>query len=87
MKLKSSCLGCFAAFSCGTRMEIINLLQEKGKISVLEITKSFHVTQPTITHHLKYLKNVHILSSKKEGRHVYYFLHPKCNENICHIFS
>lgn len=87
MKLKSSCLGCFAGLSCGTRMEIINLLQEKGKMNVSDIAKSFNVTQPTITHHLLYLKEVKILRSKKEGRHVYYSLHPKCNDNMCQIFS
>lgn len=87
MKLKSSCLGCFAGLSCSTRMEIINLLQEKGRMSVLEIARFFKLTQPTITHHLQYLKDVKILSAKKEGRFVYYFLHPKCKENICQIFS
>lgn len=87
MQLKSSCAGCFAGLSCDTRLGIINLLTEKGKLSVLEIVKHFQVTQPTITHHLKYLQDSKILDSKKEGRKVYYFLHPKCSKNMCKIFS
>lgn len=87
MKLDSGCVGCFAGLSCGARVEIINLLQKNGPMSVLEIVKNFNQSQPTITHHLKYLKEVKILTSKKEGRKVYYSLHPRCKEEICDLFS
>jgi len=87
MKLKSGCVGCFAGLSCDARVGIINLLQTEGSLSVLEIAKHFNLTQPTITHHLKYLQKVKILSSKKQGRNIFYFLHQKCKDNICNIFS
>lgn len=80
-------MGCFAGLSCETRMEILNLLQKNGEMSVLEIAKSFNVTQPTITHHLLYLKEVKILTSHKRGRYVYYSIHPKCKKDLCKIFS
>ena len=85
MKLKSSCAGCYAGLSCGIRVEIVNLLQEKKKISVSDIAKCFKVTQPTISHHLQYLKNAGIIKSKKEGRKVYYFINPKCGSR-CGVF-
>ena len=81
----SSCAGCYAGLSCGIRVEIINLLQEKKKISVSDIAKCFKVTQPTISHHLQYLKDAGIIKSKKEGRKVYYFINPKCGGN-CGVF-
>ena len=62
-------------------MEIINLLEKNDRLPVMEITKHFKLTQPTITHHLNYLKNVGILKSKKEGRQVFYFLNPKCKDS------
>lgn len=86
MSLGSSCAGCFAGLSCSTRIEIVNLLEEKGTMSVLEIAKHFNVTQPTVTHHLQYLKESGILQSNKEGRKVYYFIHPKCHSKNCKIF-
>jgi len=86
MDFNNSCSGCFAGLSCGIRIEIINLLKEKKKLSVSEIAKNFKVTQPTITHHLQYLKESEILTSKKEGRMVFYSLNPKCNKG-CGLFE
>ncbi len=89
MKLSSACAGCFAGLSCGTRIEILNLLSEKDEMSVLEIAHHFQVTQPTITHHLKYLREVGLLSSHKEGTKVFYSLSQpdSCKNYDCEIFS
>lgn len=87
MSISLGCAGCFAGLSCDVRIQILNLLQEKKEMSVLEIAKLFQVTQPTITHHLKYLQDAGILTSKKEGRKVYYSIHPKCGKDLCHLLS
>lgn len=86
MKLKNDCVGCFAGLSCSSRIEIINLLKEKGKLSVGQIAQHFQITQPTISHHLQYLEETEILISEKVGRKVYYSLHPKCKKKNCQIF-
>jgi ArsR family transcriptional regulator len=85
MNFDSKCAGCFAGLSSGIRVEIINLLQAKKRLSVMEITKNFDLTQPTITHHLKYLKNAGVLKSQKEGRKIYYYIDPKCSDS-CGVF-
>jgi ArsR family transcriptional regulator len=87
MKLSSACAGCFAGLSCQARIEMINLLQEKGEMSVMEIAKHFKLKQPTITHHLQYLKEAGVLASKKKGRKVYYFITDKCKKGECGIFG
>lgn len=87
MKLTSACAGCFAGLSCQTRIGIINLLQEKKEMSVTEIANYFNLKQPTITHHLQYLKDVGVLDSKKKGRKVYYFITERCKEGECGIFG
>ena len=87
MKLKSICCSCFEGLANDTRVAIINLLQEKGKISVSEIAGHFKLRQPTITHHLHYLEKAGLLASKKEGRQVFYSLHPKCEKGECHVFT
>lgn len=87
MKLHSSCSGCFAGLSCDKRIDILNLLQEKGAMSVLGIAKYFKVTQPTITHHLKYLKELELIKSEKMGRQIFYSLDSKCTDTGCEIFS
>lgn len=85
MDFYPSCTGCFAGLSCDVRIDIINLLKKKKILSVLEIAKHFKVTQPTISHHLKYLEDFEVLSSKKEGRKVYYFINKKCK--TCDLFK
>lgn len=85
--MTNACSGCFAGLSCGSRMEMINLLQEKKRMSVTEIAKYFKLSQPTVTHHLKFLEEVGLLSAKKEGRMVYYSLTPECDNKDCHIFD
>jgi len=86
-RLVSTCAPCFAGLSDKTRIGIINLLLRKEKLSVLEIVKHFRLTQPTITHHLKYLEKAGVLESLKAGRRVYYFVNPKCKKEDCHLFE
>jgi ArsR family transcriptional regulator len=85
MKLKSSCADCFSGLSCQTRIGMVNLLRGK-KMSVMEIVKHFRLKQPTITHHLQYLKEAGILASEKKGRRVYYSITNKCKKGECGIF-
>lgn len=86
MKLNLDCSGCFAGLACGVRVEILGLLQKGKRMSVMEIAKHFKITQPTITHHLKYLEKAGILTSKRQGRKVYYFIDPKCGWENCEVF-
>ncbi|MDO8573964.1 MAG: metalloregulator ArsR/SmtB family transcription factor [Candidatus Daviesbacteria bacterium] len=86
MKFKTGCHKCFSALSTEARVEIVKLLQKSPRLSVLEIVGHFSLTQPTISHHLKYLEKSGILISKKEGRRVYYCLSPLCGKNECKIF-
>jgi len=86
VKFMTSCASCFAGLSDKTRVGIVNLLLEKSKMSVLEIAKHFNLTQPTITHHLKYLEKAGVLSSLKKGRKVYYFISQKCKKGRCKLF-
>lgn len=85
MKFNSACSGCFASLSCDVRIKIVNLLQKKGKMQAGEIAKKFHLKQPTISHHLKYLREMGVVASEKEGRNVYYCVHPKC-AGMCGVF-
>lgn len=87
MKLTSACVGCFAGLACNSRIEIITLLQKNGEMSVLQIAKCFKLSQPTVTHHLKYLQEIGLLSSRKEGAKVFYSTDQPCSKKDCNIFS
>jgi ArsR family transcriptional regulator len=66
----------FKALGDLNRLKIINLLGSKteDKLCVVELAKKLGITQPAASQHLKVLKGVGILKSKREGFRVYYYI-------------
>lgn len=56
------------------RIKIIELLANYDKLCVYEISRLINASVATTSHHLIALKNNHLIGSKKEGKHVLYFL-------------
>ena len=61
------------ALADDTRQGILRLLQD-GEKSVTDIVAEFHLSQPTISHHLSLLKNNGLVTSRQEGKQIYYAL-------------
>ncbi|OGC70038.1 hypothetical protein A2415_01620 [candidate division WWE3 bacterium RIFOXYC1_FULL_39_7] len=59
-------------------MEIYRFLKENGKNNVSTIVGAFKLTQPTISYHLKEMRDAGILVSQKLGKEVYYSLSGQC---------
>lgn len=65
----------FAALADTTRLTILHLLaQSEGEVCVCDITASFKLGQPTISHHLKILREAGLITGDKRGKWVYYSL-------------
>jgi DNA-binding transcriptional ArsR family regulator len=62
-----------------TRQSILELLQDR-EMSVGEITARFHLTQPTISHHLGLLRRGGLVLARREGKQVYYSPNRCCLE-------
>ena len=56
-------------------------------MSVTEVAKHFKLAQPTITHHLQYLKKAGLVERVKKGRKVYYSISQRCKEGECGLFD
>ena len=56
------------------RIAIIDLLNEKPKLSVTEIYSKLDIEQASASHHLNILKNKGVLVSKREGKKIFYSL-------------
>jgi ArsR family transcriptional regulator len=69
-----------------TRMKIVQYLKKEPK-NVREIGRHFDLTQPTISHHLKVLKKIGMVFSRKSGREIYYFLNVKYPCRNCSLFK
>jgi ArsR family transcriptional regulator len=83
--MKKICPECFALMGDNTRMKIVQYLKKEPK-NVREIRRHFALTQPTISHHLKALKKIGMVFSKKSGREIYYFLNVKYPCKNCSLF-
>ncbi len=70
------------AMSDETRQQIVALLGE-GEMSVSRITEHFALSQPTISHHLAILRRAGVLTSRREGRQVFYRTHRDCVDECC----
>ena len=66
----------FKALSDGTRQEILRLL-EGNQRTVGEIVGNFNLSQPTISHHLKVLREEGLVRAEREGKSVLYRLAGK----------
>ena len=56
------------------RIAVIDLLNDKSKMSVTEIYSALDIEQASASHHLNILKNKGILVSKREGKKIFYSL-------------
>ncbi len=63
----------FQVLADPTRVRIVKALAE-GKWCVTDLTQALGMDQPAVSHQLKYLRELGLVSWTKHGRHVYYAL-------------
>jgi len=64
----------FDVVADSTRRDLLQLLRQSGEISVGEIVERTSLTQPTVSKHLKVLRDHGMVSVREEGQHRYYTL-------------
>ena len=65
------CVEFCKALADDTRQQILEMLMD-GEKCVSDIVDAFTVSQPTISHHLNVLRQFGLLTSRKEGKQVFY---------------
>jgi len=59
------------------RLTLVDLLRKHaGKVCVCELVPLFDLSQPTVSHHLKVLRDAGIVGSERQGLWAYYFVIP-----------
>ncbi|MFM9776311.1 autorepressor SdpR family transcription factor, partial [Streptomyces galilaeus] len=61
----------FKALNDPTRREILELLKKKD-MTAGEIADQFHISKPSISHHLDLLKQAELVVAVKEGQFIFY---------------
>jgi DNA-binding transcriptional ArsR family regulator len=71
--------GWFKALADPTRIRILNLLARNGEpVCVCDIVKHFPIGQPTISHHLKILRETRFVLPERRGTFMYYRVNRNC---------
>jgi ArsR family transcriptional regulator len=71
----------FKALNDPTRRDILEMLQESD-LTAGEIAEKFHISFPSISHHLDLLKQAKLVTSEKDGQYVYYSLNTTVMDEI-----
>jgi ArsR family transcriptional regulator, zinc-responsive transcriptional repressor len=61
----------FKALSDPTRIRVLHLLFQ-GEHSVNEIAEKLHLLQSTVSHQLRFLKNLRLVKFRREGTSLFY---------------
>ncbi|HYY04798.1 MAG TPA: metalloregulator ArsR/SmtB family transcription factor [Gaiellaceae bacterium] len=67
----------FRALADPTRVAIVNRLSGADELCVCDLTAAFDLSQPTISHHLKILREAGLVESSRRGTWAYYRLVPE----------
>ena len=65
-----------------TRQRILSLLQA-GEMNESDIVAHLDLTQPTISHHLALLQRANLVTTRREGKYIYYHANPDCISECC----
>ena len=59
------------------RLQLVDVLRKHaGKVCVCELVPLFDLSQPTVSHHLKVLRDAGIVESERKGLWAYYYVIP-----------
>lgn len=76
----------FGVIADATRRDILQVLLEchtdGSEISVSEIVNRLEISQPTVSKHLKVLRDAELVTVREEGQHRFYSLDPEPLEMI-----
>src|SRR5215210_7562860 len=65
------------------RMQLVDVLRKHaGEVCVCELVPLFDLSQPTVSHHLKVLREAGIVGSERRGLWAYYYVNPESLEEL-----
>ncbi len=73
----------FRAFSDTSRVRIMSVLLH-GEINVSALSQLVGISESAVSHHMRGLRQMRMVSSRKDGKEVYYRVE---DEHIIHLFQ
>ena len=76
----------FLALSDKTRMRLLTLMAD-GEVSVGYLADSLDQSQPKISRHLAYLRNTGLVSTRRDGKWIYYQIAPETPAFVTRVLA
>ena len=65
-----------------TRLSIVRELTGTSEVCACDFTSCCDVQQPTVSHHLRILKEAGVIAAQRRGTSIYYYLLPAAAERL-----
>jgi ArsR family transcriptional regulator len=72
----------FKALGDDTRLAILRQLREQGEVCACDFVACCDVAQPTVSHHLKVLRQAGLVRGERRGLWIYYRIEPEAFERV-----
>ena len=76
-----------AALADPTRLEILRELAGTSQVCACDLTDCCSVSQPTVSHHLKVLRQAGLVGSERRGLWAYYYVRPEALDELARWLS
>jgi ArsR family transcriptional regulator, arsenate/arsenite/antimonite-responsive transcriptional repressor len=77
----------FKALADPTRVAIVSRLASGEQCCVCDLTDTFDLSQPTVSHHLRILREAGLVEADRRGTFAYYWLVPEAIEQLQTVFQ
>jgi DNA-binding transcriptional ArsR family regulator len=77
----------FAAVASPARRQLLGLLLEHGPLPVQDLAAHFAMRRPSVSEHLRVLKDAGLVSERRAGRQRYYHLEPQPLQEVSQWLS
>jgi len=79
----------FKALGDPVRLRLLSMIASTagGEVCVCDLTGPFDVTGPTISHHLRVLREAGLIDSERRGTWVYYWVVPGVLDQLASILT
>ncbi|WP_017576089.1 ArsR/SmtB family transcription factor [Nocardiopsis kunsanensis] len=79
----------FKALGDPVRLRLLSMIATRGggEVCVCELTPAFDLSQPTISHHLKLLREAGLIAAARRGTWVYYRVLPEATDRLAAVLA
>lgn len=70
-----------------TRLTIVRQLALQGEICACDFTSCCQVGQPTVSHHLKVLRDAGLIAGQRRGSWIWYSLRPEAAARLSEVIG